>query len=34
MVVPFARHGRLGTETDFPEMFPMDFRHLGTGEKN
>jgi hypothetical protein len=26
------RHGRLGTGTDFSEMFPMDFRHLGTGE--
>ena len=25
-------HGRLGTGTDFPEMFPMDFRRLGTGE--
>ena len=28
----YAGMGRLGTGTDFPEMFPMDFRHLGTGE--
>ena len=28
----YAGMGRLGTGTDFSEVFPMDFRHLGTGE--
>ena len=32
MVVPASRHGRLGTEADFPEMFSLFFLSLGTEE--
>ena len=31
MVVPVARHERLGTGAIFSKMFPMDIRGLGTG---
>lgn len=30
LVVPASWHGGLGTGANFPEMFSMDFRRLGT----